>query len=220
MYALPFHRMTINSNDTFRMMLLALVTFFPQTSARTMTVVNACPFTIWYVYLRSARKVSRRIHLLVTSIPHRPAVSRSRKGLFIALYRSLCPDVHRSQCGDCCAELSNWVSVNDVLKSLHQHGSRWEAQPSTSVSFTIPDNWTSGRIWVRVRRDALVHAEMHYCVAYLNTLSQGRRDCNFANTTGPTCLTGWCNGGLECDPHTGTVRHVPYKPSPPVEYKY
>ncbi len=35
---------------------------------------------------------------------------------------------------------------------------------------------------------------------------QGRRDCNFTITTGPTCLTGWCNGGLLCDPHTGTVR--------------
>ncbi|EKM57391.1 uncharacterized protein PHACADRAFT_255113 [Phanerochaete carnosa HHB-10118-sp] len=55
----------------------------------------------------------------------------------------------------------------------------WEAAPSTSVSFTVPDNWTAGRIW-------------------------GRRDCNFNITTGPTCLTGWCNGGLLCDPHTGT----------------
>ena len=41
--------------------------------------------------------------------------------------------------------------------------------------------------------------------AELNTY-QGRRDCNFNVTSGPTCLTGWCNGGLLCDPHTGTVR--------------
>ncbi|OBZ76845.1 Pathogenesis-related protein 5 [Grifola frondosa] len=55
----------------------------------------------------------------------------------------------------------------------------WEAPPSNSVSFSVPDNWESGRIW-------------------------GRRDCNFSITTGPTCLDGWCNGGLLCDPHTGT----------------
>ncbi|OCH86745.1 thaumatin-like protein [Obba rivulosa] len=55
----------------------------------------------------------------------------------------------------------------------------WQADSMTSVSFIVPDNWTAGRIW-------------------------GRRDCNFTVTSGPTCLTGWCNGGLECDPHTGT----------------
>lgn len=55
----------------------------------------------------------------------------------------------------------------------------WEAAPFTAVTFSVPDNWTAGRIW-------------------------GRRDCDFTITTGPTCLTGWCNGGLLCDPHTGT----------------
>ena len=34
---------------------------------------------------------------------------------------------------------------------------------------------------------------------------QGRRDCDFSTNPGPnSCLTGGCNGGLECDPHTGT----------------
>ncbi len=37
-------------------------------------------------------------------------------------------------------------------------------------------------------------------------LLQGRRDCDFTITTGPTCLDGWCIGGLLCDPTTGTVR--------------
>ncbi|KAI0072911.1 thaumatin-like protein [Panus rudis PR-1116 ss-1] len=57
----------------------------------------------------------------------------------------------------------------------------WEAAPNTAVSFPVPDNWKAagGQIW-------------------------GRRDCNFSITTGPTCLTGWCNGGLLCDPNTGT----------------
>src|SRR6266567_7947735 len=42
------------------------------------------------------------------------------------------------------------------------------------------------------------------------TVFQGRRNCNFATTPGPnSCLDGGCNGGLKCDPHTGTVRLSP-----------
>jgi len=57
----------------------------------------------------------------------------------------------------------------------------WQANAYTSVSFTVPDLWTSGRIW-------------------------GRRDCNFptGNTSATTCLDGGCNGGLLCDANTGT----------------
>ncbi|KAH9953751.1 thaumatin-like protein [Russula dissimulans] len=56
----------------------------------------------------------------------------------------------------------------------------WESPPYTSVQFAVPDNWTSGRIW-------------------------GRRNCNFSTNAGPSaCLDGGCNGGLQCDPHTGT----------------
>lgn len=56
----------------------------------------------------------------------------------------------------------------------------WEAPPYTSVTFSVPDNWQAGRIW-------------------------GRRDCNFSTNPGPnSCLDGGCNGGLECDPSTGT----------------
>ncbi|KAG8759704.1 hypothetical protein FRC14_005188 [Serendipita sp. 396] len=56
----------------------------------------------------------------------------------------------------------------------------WEAPAWSSKVFTMPDNWTAGRIW-------------------------GRRNCNFSTNPGPTsCLTGGCNGGLNCDPYTGT----------------
>ncbi|CAL1710247.1 unnamed protein product [Somion occarium] len=55
----------------------------------------------------------------------------------------------------------------------------WEAARFTAVSFPVPDNWKAGRIW-------------------------GRRDCDFTIANGPTCLSGWCNGGLLCDPGTGT----------------
>jgi hypothetical protein len=39
---------------------------------------------------------------------------------------------------------------------------------------------------------------------------QGRRNCDFSTTPGAnSCLDGGCNGGLQCDPHTGTVRLSP-----------
>ncbi|EGN91839.1 hypothetical protein SERLA73DRAFT_173302 [Serpula lacrymans var. lacrymans S7.3] len=56
----------------------------------------------------------------------------------------------------------------------------WAANAYTAVSFSVPDNWTSGRIWAR-------------------------RDCDFSTNPGPnSCLDGGCNGGLVCDPTTGT----------------
>ncbi|KAI0833240.1 Osmotin thaumatin-like protein [Trametes gibbosa] len=57
----------------------------------------------------------------------------------------------------------------------------WVQDTAQAVSFSVPDNWRAGRIW-------------------------GRRNCDFSTgTPGPTqCLDGGCNGGLECDPHTGT----------------
>ena len=37
---------------------------------------------------------------------------------------------------------------------------------------------------------------------------QGRRQCNFSSNAGVnSCLSGGCNGGLQCDSHNGTVRH-------------
>ncbi|KAI9062423.1 thaumatin-like protein [Trametes sanguinea] len=56
----------------------------------------------------------------------------------------------------------------------------WQQDAYQTVSFFVPDNWRAGRIWAR-------------------------RDCNFDVNPGPnSCLDGGCNGGLECDPHTGT----------------
>ncbi|KAI0629413.1 thaumatin-like protein [Trametes polyzona] len=57
----------------------------------------------------------------------------------------------------------------------------WQQDAYQAISFSVPDNWVSGRIWAR-------------------------RDCNFDTPNpGPnSCLDGGCNGGLECDPHTGT----------------
>jgi len=56
----------------------------------------------------------------------------------------------------------------------------WEAPAFAVTSFSVPNNWKAGRIWAR-------------------------RNCNFASNPGAnSCLDGGCNGGLLCDPHTGT----------------
>ncbi|KIK69293.1 hypothetical protein GYMLUDRAFT_214396 [Collybiopsis luxurians FD-317 M1] len=56
----------------------------------------------------------------------------------------------------------------------------WEQAAGATVTFTVPDNWNSGRIW-------------------------GRTECDFSTVQGPTsCATGGCNGGLVCDASTGT----------------
>ncbi|GLB39946.1 putative thaumatin-like protein [Lyophyllum shimeji] len=68
----------------------------------------------------------------------------------------------------------------NVAPNKPDHPTGWEAPPHTSVSFTVPDNWKAARVW-------------------------GRRNCDFSSNPGPnSCLTGGCNGGLLCDPHTGT----------------
>ncbi|KAG9008128.1 hypothetical protein FRB94_013685 [Tulasnella sp. JGI-2019a] len=60
------------------------------------------------------------------------------------------------------------------------HPTGWSQAAGSSVSFNVPDNWTVGRIW-------------------------GRTDCDFSTNPGPnSCSSGGCNGGLECDPHSGT----------------
>ncbi|KAL5476662.1 hypothetical protein ACEPAI_2848 [Sanghuangporus weigelae] len=68
----------------------------------------------------------------------------------------------------------------NVAKNVPHQPTGWEAPPGSSVSFSVPNNWASGRIW-------------------------GRTGCDFSkDETGPgSCITGGCNGGLLCDPHTG-----------------
>ncbi|KAL1716423.1 thaumatin [Schizophyllum commune] len=61
------------------------------------------------------------------------------------------------------------------------HPNGWEAPAYSSVTFNVPDHWTSGRIW-------------------------GRRDCDFSSgsTEPSTCVSGGCLGGLVCDSNAGT----------------
>ncbi|KAH7108524.1 Osmotin, thaumatin-like protein [Auriculariales sp. MPI-PUGE-AT-0066] len=69
-------------------------------------------------------------------------------------------------------------NVNQQLPNIE---TGWEAASGSSRSFQVPDNWISGRIW-------------------------GRTGCDFSTPLpGATqCVTGACNGGLLCDPNTGT----------------
>ncbi|KAF8911359.1 thaumatin-like protein [Mucidula mucida] len=68
----------------------------------------------------------------------------------------------------------------NVGSAVPAHTTGWEAPSFTKVSFSVPDNWKAGRIWAR-------------------------RNCDFSSNPGPnSCLDGGCNGGLECDSHTGT----------------
>ncbi|KAI0767494.1 Osmotin thaumatin-like protein [Fomes fomentarius] len=73
-----------------------------------------------------------------------------------------------------------------IFTDLHVGSARpnqptgWAQNAYQAVSFDVPDNWKAGRIW-------------------------GRRNCDFSVNPGPnSCLTGGCNGGLLCDPNTGT----------------
>jgi hypothetical protein len=64
--------------------------------------------------------------------------------------------------------------------SIPDQATGWEASPGSEVSFAVGDNWKAGRIW-------------------------GRTECDFSGSDGKTaCVTGSCNGGLECDPTNGT----------------
>lgn len=53
------------------------------------------------------------------------------------------------------------------------------------MSFSVPDDWTAGRIW-------------------------GRTECDFSTVVGPNfgCATGGCIGGLECATTGGTVSGI------------
>lgn len=55
----------------------------------------------------------------------------------------------------------------------------WTLGSYEKTVFTVPENWKAGRIW-------------------------GRRNCDFSKPGPTSCLTGGCNGGLVCDPTTGT----------------
>ncbi|KAI5980354.1 hypothetical protein EDC04DRAFT_2863644, partial [Pisolithus marmoratus] len=61
---------------------------------------------------------------------------------------------------------------------------RWEAASDTSVSFSVPGNWKSGRLWGRCDSDPST------------------------NLSANSCLDDGCDSGLGCEPNTGTVKSL------------
>ncbi|KAN0084304.1 Thaumatin [Tylopilus felleus] len=73
-----------------------------------------------------------------------------------------------------------WPAMFTGTGTLPNYATGWEAAAHTSVTFQVPSDWTSGRIW-------------------------GRRDCDFSTNPGPnSCPDGGCNGGLKCSTTGGT----------------
>ena len=154
---------------------------------------------------------------------------------WVASSCNLCPhrllntlsDLHRPHCRTKRAAIPNRVCLQHpfpttplIYLSIYPSISRWESPPYTSVQFSVPDNWKSGRIWVRIflfssiTAGAWLHSLADFCgrarARFFLVDFQGRRDCNFTTTDGASsCLDGGCNGGLQCDPHSGTVRLSP-----------
>ena len=57
-------------------------------------------------------------------------------------------DVYGSQRCSQRSQLPNWVRLIVLWLLSPKEYSRWEAGAYTAVSFTVPDNWKAGRIWV------------------------------------------------------------------------
>ena len=49
--------------------------------------------------------------------------------------------------------------------------------------------------------------KQYFILPLFMRIFKARRDCDFSTNPGPnSCIDGGCNGGLLCDPVTGTVR--------------
>ncbi|GAA6042468.1 hypothetical protein JCM8097_003042 [Rhodosporidiobolus ruineniae] len=72
-----------------------------------------------------------------------------------------------------------WPAIFTSGGTAPSHATGWEAAAGSTDSFTAAEDW-NGRVW-------------------------GRTECSFAGQGLPTdCVTGGCNGGLECATSGGT----------------
>ena len=124
----------------------------PGVTARQFTVVNSCSYTVWHVPIDLvilSRRLPRRSDLSLTVIQAcsgcPPAIPASHCFLNLLFRSSPTLTSHRM-----CRNMQRGAS--DIFSFWRSHSCiyRWEAAPSTSVSFTVPDNWKAGRIWVRI----------------------------------------------------------------------
>jgi hypothetical protein len=62
-------------------------------------------------------------------------------------------DLHRPLRRTKCAAIPNGVCFQHPFLTtpfIYLSISRWESPPYSSAQFSVPDNWKSGRIWVRI----------------------------------------------------------------------
>ncbi|GAA5840328.1 hypothetical protein JCM5353_002785 [Sporobolomyces roseus] len=73
-----------------------------------------------------------------------------------------------------------WPAIFKSVGPMPKQKTGWEAKPGSKVGFEVEESW-GGRVW-------------------------GRTGCDFTKDVPDyqMCETGGCNGGLECDPDTGT----------------
>lgn len=88
---------------------LGALAYSPSALARTMTVYNACPFTIWYVY--TSRHVMKAHCVLL--------VQASCKQPFSVVFGSqaqstLSVVVHGLECGGWCTKSGDWVDISHL----------------------------------------------------------------------------------------------------------
>lgn len=99
-------------NDACQRMLLiwglSSILVFPRVVGRTMTVVNACPFTIWCVFFHYAFSSTWDL-ICDWLITCRPAVSSIHKYAAVFIMKWLFLDVHGPQRRHRCSWFSNWV---------------------------------------------------------------------------------------------------------------
>ncbi|KAH9166779.1 Osmotin thaumatin-like protein [Lactarius sanguifluus] len=91
-----------------------------------------------------------------------------------------------------------WCLFTDpsAVTATPSQGTVWAVPAFSSISFFVPDNLSSGRIWVSASAPV---AAYWLLASYTN----GSRDRDFS-TNPNSCLDGGCNGGLLCDAQTGT----------------
>ena len=133
--------------------LLVAIALLPNANARLFTVVNTCPFTIWHV--PAPPSVLSRARCVLTFDGDAgppwvsPATSTHRLLTQFQIYTDLnvAPNVPIFPTG--CAQPYTTPHTHSLLTtSLCLY--RWESPPFTSAQFAVPDNWKSGRIWVRI----------------------------------------------------------------------
>jgi hypothetical protein len=114
-------------------------------------------------------------------------------------------DFHGPNCWKSDTKSVNWVCLQSPLVGITsaESVSSWEASPYSQVSFSVPNDWKTGLIWVS-SASASVAVGWPLTVLYL----KARRNCG-AKPGPDFCLSGGCDGGLLCDPITGIVSFPP-----------